>query len=132
MGVTKGAISLVLRQGRGAGDKIIRGLLAVNKLTPNELYEAALAWARENPTARSIEYEDRYENRRVAVDFARKADLSEEAIRVVLGMNLKSSTDLPVLRWFDFIRNEDQRLKTLEEMNGTAPGKQEQTNSSED
>lgn len=55
-----------------------------------------------------VEYDERYPNRAVAVEMARKGGLSEHAIEGVQSMALKGA-DLEILEWFDLIRAEHRQ-----------------------
>ena len=116
-GVTKAAIGQFLAGRMGAGDKMIRGLLPLLKMTRDELDAAARAWGETHPDelprrATEIVRDDRYPNRSVAIEFARRDGRDERAIAEVLSRaNLaQGDADLLPSEWLHLIERVERRL----------------------
>ena len=117
IGVTKGQISQLKNHAAGVGFKTLTGMAGILNLTIDQVFTKAAAWGKEHPDVvaalrnERVEYPERYPNRLLAAEVARREGISEEAILNVVGWALKASEDPGPLEWFEDMRSEDRRLK---------------------
>jgi hypothetical protein len=80
----------------------------------DQLRADAEKWWREQPGSRTephTEYTERYPNRALAADFARKAGVNPEAIASVQSDSFESHEDLPALEWLRLIEREESAIR---------------------
>lgn len=106
LGVSKGWVTTLLAGGN-AGQKTKDGMRRVLGMTWDQIEEAAVAHARDNPPPEThVERPERYRNRAIAADFARASGVPDEAVRAVEGFDLKSDDDPTPEEWFLMMKSE--------------------------
>lgn len=114
-GVTPTHISTIRSGQRGIGFKTMRGLAKAWETTLARLEEEAVAWARDNPHALPAETRterpERYPNRALAAEFARRSGVDPRAIEIIESMSLKSSSDPTPVEWFRLMETTATQVK---------------------
>lgn len=118
IGVDKGWISKLLsRSTENAGEKVQRGLIAILKITPNDMHSLAIEYAKKHPDelAPSPDKEqvvrpDRYENRALAAAVAKDEEIDDRAIALVLSKSYSMPDDKRILEWVEIMRKEERAI----------------------
>ena len=120
LGVTKGQIWHIVQTTpeapRGPGEGTYAGLRRLLKIPDAAVFEKSIVtWRKSHPDTTpgepTIDRDSRYPNRGRAAEFARASGISDEAIRAVMGVSLKSSADLNPIDWLEEMRAEDRRVR---------------------
>jgi transcriptional regulator with XRE-family HTH domain len=117
-GVTKGQISQLKNHAVGVGWKTLKGMGEVLGMSVDEIEAASSKWAKQHgdllKTAieePKVELPERYPNRLLAAEVARRSGISEQAINSVMSWSLKSRQDPNPLEWLEDIRSEERRMR---------------------
>lgn len=112
VGVSSAYINLIKNGKRGVGESEDGFARLFSGGSIDKLRADSKAWAQQHPDElpRTVEMDERYPNRGIAADFARKAGLPEQAIQNVGRWALQSSVDPSALQWLDWIKAETARL----------------------
>lgn len=106
LGIRQGTLSAFLREKHGAGFGLARRVARLMGIEVQELLGGG-------PSDAVIEYDERYPNRGRAATAAQALGYSEEAIREVQSMALKSDTDLEPEEWLDMMRAAHRRQELV-------------------
>lgn len=110
-------ISTIRGGTRGVGRDALLKIAGALNMSVDEVVRAAEHWRRtgdlQPPPAREIriEYFERYPNRALAIEVARRSGLSPQAIADIQSMELQSESDPTPLDWLDWMRGRDRELK---------------------
>ena len=112
-----------------AGEVFSRAIAAYWQIEYAELERLALAWAKEQPAVvRTVEISDRYPNRHIAAEFARRDGIDSEAIAMVLQSAHDAEEDPSPSTWLAMIKEEAIVLRRARSAPAVEAKKREETN----
>jgi hypothetical protein len=113
-GVTHATLSLLMSSNRGAGWKTMQGLARALGKSIGEIESGAEQFASEHPVKAAgsqTESVDRYPNRALAAEFARRSGMDDAAIAQVQSMELLAKDDPTPREWLRWIESAQDQLR---------------------
>lgn len=116
IGILPQTLSQLTLGQRGVGMETLDKIATHYGVSHDELVRDAAKWSKANPdkvpaATTTVDRRDRYANRAVAVEFARRSGVDPKAIEIVQSVSLKAATDPSPREWLAFMESEAMRLK---------------------
>jgi plasmid maintenance system antidote protein VapI len=102
LGIYQPSLSNFLSGKFGVGHSMARNIARLKGMSVEELLGI---------DERAVELDDRYPNRALAIQIARRDGYDEDAIRTIAFAQLQAENDIPVTEWLLAIRDEERRRK---------------------